>query len=585
MHKPVTFGLVLVLAAVAACGDSKSDSSTFGNTSSGTAGKGGGATAGSAGSGTAGSGTGGTSSGKGGSAGTGIVATGGNGTGAGSGSCTTDPNVDQDKDGWTGAQGDCNDCDPNVNPGAMDVVNYAQAGGGAGGAGGGGTKTPLPDDQQVDEDCDGKARLPADDVTCDGALAIDSNDPFDAAKAMELCQKAEENPTDPKMKKWGVTKAAFAAISGAPFTPKPPSVGKPELSYGIVPNFGTPTKPQGGKSMFVISAGEARAPGQKSYDAGSVCSWDKGYASAYPTGFPKQGTCGTTGDPHDGAALDMNIRVPTNAKTMKFNFRFFSCEFPQYTCSVFNDVFAALMFPDPLPMGDPMSPNIAFENTASGKKNVIGVNNESFFTACSGKPVSGTYPNCKGDADLKGSGFEGHAASAWLESQVPVKPGTIVTLRLAIWDSADGILDSTAVVDNFQFLAEEGTGVGTVIVPDPHLATPPAWNERRARSHGGWRSGSPFCFPSSRSRRRPRCRPMHRRSSRRRGARWRSSRSSRPCRTRAGPPSTIACAIASSPSSRRSGCRRSCRGRRARTVTRSTTWWRAARARAPAAAR
>ena len=39
MHKPVTFGLVLVLAAVAACGDSKSDSSTFGNTANGTAGR------------------------------------------------------------------------------------------------------------------------------------------------------------------------------------------------------------------------------------------------------------------------------------------------------------------------------------------------------------------------------------------------------------------------------------------------------------------------------------------------------------------------------------------------------------------
>src|SRR5579859_2098735 len=41
--------------------------------------------------------------------------------GRGGGACAvTDPNADTDHDGWSPNQGDCNDCDPNVNPGAID---------------------------------------------------------------------------------------------------------------------------------------------------------------------------------------------------------------------------------------------------------------------------------------------------------------------------------------------------------------------------------------------------------------------------------------------------------------------------------
>ena len=61
-----------------------------------------------------------------------------------------------------------------------------------------------------------------------------------------------------------------------------------------------------------------------------------------------------------------------------------------------------------------------------------------------------------------------------MESQIPIPefpPGAdrIISLRFAIWDSQDQILDSSAVVDNFRWSAEEGKGVGTVIVPVPKL--------------------------------------------------------------------------------------------------------------------
>ena len=58
----------------------------------------------------------------------------------GDGACNPGPNDDRDKDGWTIAEGDCNDCDPNVNPGAIDT-HHTRTDGGA---------------DLGDEDCDGK---------------------------------------------------------------------------------------------------------------------------------------------------------------------------------------------------------------------------------------------------------------------------------------------------------------------------------------------------------------------------------------------------------------------------------------------
>ena len=393
--------------------------------------------------------------------------------------CTNEPvDADGDADGFTPNDGDFNDCDPLVNPGAIDVINFVKD------EDGNPTDVPLPDKEQIDEDCDGKALLPSDPpVTCDSGLGLKVGDPFNAARAMGLCNvNVEENPESPKDRKWGVIEAKFSDITGG-FLKSPPKKGaSTDLQLGILPSLGDGTKPFEGDALFALSSGIARAPGQQGYEGKSVCTTKSypGSKSDYPPGFPKQGACGTSGKPGDGIALDLRLRVPTNAKSFKFNFRFFTCEYPTFVCSPYNDVFAVLMAPSPLEAGDSMadnnnaSANVAFEVTEDGKKNVIGVNNPSFFTSCEKKPTPKTelYVNCAGDEDLVGSGFDKRGGSAWLESQIAIPdfpPGAdrIISLRFAIWDSQDQNVDSTAVVDNFRWSAEEGKGVGTVIVPVP----------------------------------------------------------------------------------------------------------------------
>ncbi|MCE9573899.1 MAG: hypothetical protein K8W52_12185 [Deltaproteobacteria bacterium] len=80
---------------------------------------------------------------------------------------------------------------------------------------------------------------------------------------------------------------------------------------------------------------------------------------------------------------------------------------------------------------------------------------------CSGNP--GTITTCAGTDLLAGTGFDDPAAgncsadslvggaTGWLTTRGNVVGGETITLRIAIWDTSDGVLDSTAIVDHFRW--------------------------------------------------------------------------------------------------------------------------------------
>ena len=78
-----------------------------------------------------------------------------------------------------------------------------------------------------------------------------------------------------------------------------------------------------------------------------------------------------------------------------------------------------------------------------------------------------------GDTDLIGfgfgfgfdSGFQDHGSTGWLQTTAPVDPGKAITLRWAVYDSSDGVLDPTTPIDNWKWLATPGITVGTNPVP------------------------------------------------------------------------------------------------------------------------
>ncbi|MEQ9323970.1 MAG: hypothetical protein RIF41_32695, partial [Polyangiaceae bacterium] len=120
----------------------------------------------------------------------------------------------------------------------------------------------------------------------------------------------------------------------------------------------------------------------------------------------------------------------------------------------FNDYFAAMMTP---------SPNNELNISFDAEGNFITVNN-ALVEVCdcgNGPPCDAgmlTYECNEGASMLTGTGFEGdpstftHAATGWLSTQAPLAAGENIIVRFAVWDSGDGVLDSTAIVDNFRWL-------------------------------------------------------------------------------------------------------------------------------------
>ena len=46
-------------------------------------------------------------------------------------------------------------------------------------------------------------------------------------------------------------------------------------------------------------------------------------------------------------------------------------------------------------------------------------------------------------------------------TSAPVEPNGELTIRFTVYDSGDGNLDSTTLVDNWRWIGEPGTAVGT----------------------------------------------------------------------------------------------------------------------------
>ena len=63
-------------------------------------------------------------------------------------------------------------------------------------------------------------------------------------------------------------------------------------------------------------------------------------------------------------------------------------------------------------------------------------------------------------------GMNDAGATSWLQTSAPVKGGDNVTVRFTIWDTGDHNLDSSVLIDAFQWIANGGkVKVGTIIPP------------------------------------------------------------------------------------------------------------------------
>ncbi len=365
-----------------------------------------------------------------------------------------DEDPDADGDGWTVCNGDC--CDaigPNclnpslVNPGAFEFLG-----------------------NNVDDDCDGMVdnAVPA----CNAGLATNSNVANDYAKAIDLCQFTIENPPLPQ-KKWGVISSNLHRGNGA---------GVPNAnSRSIRDGFGTGgIVPQQSTRLAVFSTGAAADltdvnPGYIDFQPG----WDNATNSAAPNDwltsnggqFPNAPGCPGAGSNQafNSIMLKVRVRVPTNAQSFSVKMYFLSAEWPEWTCTPYNDMFVALL--DSAGAGNPADKNIAIY-TVGNQSYPVGVNlvkaAPGLFTQCKNGTFGcsgvngGNYNGCVGINQLNGTGMnilEGGCGTnnttgggtGWLTMSGNVAPGETMEIRFAIWDTADGIYDSLVLLDDWRW--------------------------------------------------------------------------------------------------------------------------------------
>ncbi|MBX3204046.1 MAG: choice-of-anchor L domain-containing protein [Labilithrix sp.] len=287
--------------------------------------------------------------------------------------------------------------------------------------------------------------------TCDGAVGASATD---FARAIGICDDATERG-------FGLVSASFTQGYGTSAAPKPEQ-------HGVLSRFGDVLRPREGASLGVLSTGFAQEfdGGRSAFTPGKDW-WLFGGVGAVPPGFPKAaGSCPQSSDVNDVISLKLQLKAPKNATGIKFDFNFHSSEWPEYICSRFNDGFIAYLSAKGFNGGKP--DNISFD----AKQNPVSVNN-GFFDRC----TPGTKTGCSGEreatstcpagaAELAGTGFGLEAsacgflgkkatqggATGWLSSQAAVEPGETFTLELMIWDTGDGNLDSSVLLDNFHWL-------------------------------------------------------------------------------------------------------------------------------------
>jgi hypothetical protein len=334
---------------------------------------------------------------------------------------------DDDGDGWTTCNGDCNDHDSLINPCAFDTND---------------PNDPVGTDG-IDNDCDGTI----DNVhVCDGSLTAGHDTaPADYASAMDICDNAKCKV---------VVGAAFYGPNN-------------QYAHRITKQMGSNFSPHKGTFMAFFSSGTADDDiDTPSYTPGDGTNLNNTFTHPDPLKANMNiNPCGTGKDEpttvNDYSELRLTLKAPINAGSFTFDFNFFSEEYPEYVCHGFNDTFLAELtsqqYKTPFQIAfDPNGHRINVNNSFfQDCTTIVTGDNLGYMHTCSGALsllAKTGYEIKYGQTSFTlGNGNKGSGATDWLRTTAPIQPGEQFTISFIVFDEGDGLMDTAINLDNFRW--------------------------------------------------------------------------------------------------------------------------------------
>lgn len=205
-----------------------------------------------------------------------------------------------------------------------------------------------------------------------------------------------------------------STLSSAHFVAVPPK-GTPHGVSNALSFF-----PTNGGTFAILTTGNALVAGNA--NTSPFTSYDDGGPL-----IPNRGNSA-----FDVTILQLNLNAPAGSNCLRFDFAFYSEEFPEYVGSPFNDAFIAELDKSTWVAGYTIQAPDNFAFDQDGK--VISINSTGVTRM----------------SDLNASGTTYDGATTLLQAATRITPGTH-SLYLSIFDQGDHTYDSAVFVDNLRF--------------------------------------------------------------------------------------------------------------------------------------